>query len=172
MSTFAIGPTIQGTLGSAYTIGNSTLPVCIRGSNTQLGTLFNQYQASLFLSNFNPSSPSGESLQSLNTNCVTGNCTWPPSPSLSICSNTTDLYNQKTKTYNIDGSFASLTIPNGLSLPDIGSAEEYWNGSTTFPTLNYNDWDHEPIVRLSLLYFHRDFAGTGKDDYRAAEGIM
>ncbi|RDW57287.1 hypothetical protein BP5796_12737 [Coleophoma crateriformis] len=177
---FAIGPTIQGTLGSEYTTGLSTLPRCTGNHSAagngftveNMGTLFNQYQASIFLSTFDPSGPSDETLQSLNTNCATGNCKWPVFASLAICSNTTDMYDQTIKNYDSDGSVASLTLPNGLSVPKIGGNPTYWNGSITFPTINYNDWRYDPIARFSVLFHHNDLHGSGMPDYRSAEGIM
>jgi hypothetical protein len=135
--------------------------------------MFDQYQASIFLSTFNLSGPTDESLQSLNTNCVTGYCEWPLFASLAICSETTDLYNQKEVIHDKDGSFKSLALPNGLSLPNIGHNQTYANGSSTFPTTNYQNLTFDPIARFSLLFYHHNyFPSGGKSDYRAAEGIM
>jgi hypothetical protein len=59
----------------------------------ELGRLFDQYHASIIISSFNPSGPADESLQSLNTNGLTGDCEWPSFASLATCSETIDLYN-------------------------------------------------------------------------------
>lgn len=174
ISAFAIGPFIQGTLGSAFVTRVSTLPVCRSVDGSQFGTLFNQYQASIYLSDFNPKGPSDESLQGLNTNCMTGNCEWPKFSSLAVCSETTDLHDQVRQTFReADKSLQSLSLPNGLIISNLTDGNiVFSNGSKSLPTINYNDWKYPPIARFSILYYHYDFRNTGKAEFRAAEGIF
>lgn len=160
---------MQATLGSAVVAGVATLPRCEStqgGKSPTSGSMFDQYQASIFLSAFNPSGASDETLQALNTNCNTGNCEWPTFSSLAICSNTTDMSSQVVEGYDGDGQLINLTLPNGLSISGIKPVFISSNGSATLPTTNYNNWHYDPVARFSVMYYH---FGVG---YRAAEGVM
>jgi hypothetical protein len=169
---FAIGPVMQGTLGSAVVTGVATLPRCESTQDGKLptsGSMFDQYQASIFLSAFKPSGASDETLQALNTNCDTGNCEWPTFSSLALCSNTTDMSSQVVEGHDGNGTLRNLTLPNGLYISDIEPGIVSYNGSSTLPTINYNNWRYDPVARFSVMYYH--FGGDG-NNYRAAEGVM
>lgn len=167
---FCIGPVIQGTLRTGSAIGIATLPRCEDtqdGEDRQFGTsgaMFDQYEASIYLSAFGPSGASDETLQALNTNCNTGNCEWPVFSSLALCSNTTDIKSQVIEGRDPDGTLRNLTLPNGLSISSE-AGDMAWAGSSTLPTMNYNNWNYDPVARFSVMYFHLD-------DYSAAEGVM
>jgi hypothetical protein len=161
---------MQGMLGSASTIGVATLPRCEstdNGKQSAAGAMYDQYQASIFLSAFTPSGPSDETLQALNTNCVTGSCEWPTFSSLALCSNTTDMTSQLEKTYNEDGTLNKLMLPNSLEISGIIQGTTYANGSSQLPTVNYNNWSYDPVARFSIMYYHLD-----DSHFHAAEGIM
>lgn len=133
-----------------YMTSLSTLPRCDTVNGVDLGTLFNQYQASVFLSDFDRSD-SDESLQGLNTKCPTGNCKYTLFSSLAIRSETTDLYPLVDPTRKADGTLDTLSLPNGLCLSDV---QAYWlsyNGSTILPTLNYEEWAYEPLAKFTIM---------------------
>ena len=160
LTTFAIEPCFQAALTYSEASGRSAIQRCesVQWKSND-STIEATAQAALALEaaldNYNQTSNDDQILQELNTNCSSGDCSWPRISTLGVCSDCTNVTSSIFTSCSND-TRCNYTLPNGLKMitGDYGDTEFNITRSDckgSNPTSYYQHWDDSFIDSLSVL---------------------
>lgn len=165
LTTFAIEPCFQAALIYNEASGRSAIQRCesAQWNSSIADTVQAALALEVVLDDYNQPSNDDQILQELNTNCSSGDCSWPPISTLGFCSacaNITSSISMSCRSDNTSflGHSCNYTLPNGLMIRDDPRPSYSWFNTTVDdnPTSYsyYQHWDNSFIASLSILRFN------------------